>query len=373
MNYPLIGTVCSIWLLAACLQAPAQVSQRVNLRDWGYQPPEGASSRFQRQLSAQFISVGNNAEMAVGFVTRDRTGLATRELPPLSFHVIRFTKFGKFRGQLTIPTSSWNENALFYGSDNSLLVRTGTKLTLLSPGMERIAERDLGVTRDTVRINWKIYPLPSRAGFLLYNYRKSETSIALLNWNNLTPIKECPYSPDDRVLSVTSDDLLSFHPTRARNPLRRVVEGSAICGDSMFSYSWEGGPTAAILLEDNNLLLAGGSSSIRFVVRSEVQWLDTFDKKSEVVSNNVQSTADGHIVAIAVKRFAGGSQFLDISRKLKAVRIIVYEAKNGKRVLEIPVQPTPSAEFDFAIGPMGDVLAIVSDGILQLVSSIGHS
>src|SRR5271166_4676618 len=108
MNRLLVATAFSLCIIVACRQMSAQAPQRVDLRKWGYRVPEDASSRFQRQLSSQLISVGNHGEIAVGFVTRDRRGLATREVPPLSFHVVRFTRSGTFLSQLTIPTPSWH-------------------------------------------------------------------------------------------------------------------------------------------------------------------------------------------------------------------------------------------------------------------------
>lgn len=367
MTRLLLGTAYSLCIIVGSLQMSAQAPQRVDLREWGYKTPEDSSSHFQRQLSSQLISVTNHGETAVGFVTRDRRGLATRELPPLSFHILRFTRSGKFISQLTIPTPSWHENALFYGSHNTLLVRTGTKLSLLSPEMERVAERELSAIRDSALINWKIYPLPNRTGFVLHNYRESNTSIALLNWDDLKPIKECPFSQYDQVLSVSNNDILSFHPSRADAPLRRAVEAGELCGRSQFSYSWEGGGAAATLIDDDSVVLGGGGSSVRLVVRDKVRWEETFDKNSDVVSDNIKSSADAHFVVIAVEKLAGGSQLLDIPRKLKALRVIVYEVKTGKKVSDIPLQSSSSSEFDFALSPAGDVLAIVSDGFLEIV------
>ena len=70
---------------------------------------------------------------------------------------------------------------------------------------------------------------------------------------------------------------------------------------------------------------------------------------------------------IAVEKLAGGSRLLDIPRKLKALRVIVYEVKTGKKVSDIPLQSSSSSEFDFALSPAGNVLAIVLDGFLEIV------
>ena len=109
MTRLLSGTAYSLCIIVGSLQMSAQAPQRVDLREWGYKTPEDSSSHFQRQLSSQPISVTNHGETAVGFVTRDRRGLATRELPPLSFHILGFARSGKFISQLAIPTPSWHE------------------------------------------------------------------------------------------------------------------------------------------------------------------------------------------------------------------------------------------------------------------------
>ena len=362
-----VATRCFICLTLICIHVSAQERLRIDLRGWDYKSPESAVSRFRTQLSSQIISVAPNGEVVLGFVTRDRTGLATRELPPLSLHVVRFAKNGKFLAQSAVPTPSWYENAVFYGSNDTLLIRAGTKLYLFSQNMERLADKDLPLTSDSGMIDWKIRPLPSRNTFLLYNYRGTETSIALLRWSDLKPVKECAYDPNDQLLSVSQSNLLSFRPGGSKDPLGRTVIVTEICGSSRFSYSWEGNATSAALIDDDTFILAGGSSSVGIVAGNKVRWTDAFDRKSDVVNSHVEVTADSQIVAIAVKKFEGGSKFLDISPKLKSVKIVVYQAASGKKILECTVNPPPSDGFDYALSPDGDVLAIVSDGFLEIV------
>lgn len=362
------ATRCLIYLTLVCIPASAQERVRVDLRGWGYKSPQSDASRFQTQLSYQIISVAPNGEVVVGFVTRDRTGLATRELPSLSLHVLRFAKDGKLLSQGSVPTQNWYANAVFYGSNNTLLIRAGTKLYLFSVNMEQLAEKELPPTPDSGMIDWIIRPLPDRDAFLLYHYRRADTSIALLRWSDLKPTKECAYNPYDELLSVSKRNLLSFRPGGAKDPLGRTAEVSEICGSSRFAYSWRGDATSAALLDDDSLILAGGRSSVSVVADGKVRWTDAFDRKSDVISSHVEVSADSQMIAIAVEKFAGGSQFLDISQKLKGVRIAVYQAKNGKKISESVVNPSPTDGFDYALSPNGDVLAIVSDGFVEILS-----
>ncbi len=50
------------------------------------------------------------------------------------------------------------------------------------------------------------------------------------------------------------------------------------------------------------------------------------------MTDHVEVSADGEIFAIAVKTFAGGNRFLDISSHLKRERVVVYKSGDGKRI-----------------------------------------
>lgn len=363
-NLPL----CRWLVFVAALSVPAAAqATRVDLRQWGYKEPE-ARERYQASLSSQVISVAPSGDVVVAFVTRDRTGLATRELPALSLHVVRFSKLGEFLSQGSVPTPNWYDNSVYYGSNDGLLVRAGPKLYVFSLHMVRLALKDLPPTPNSVTINWRIYPLPDRDEFLLYNFRHTDTSISLLRWSDLKPIKECSFSPSDQLLSTFRNNLLSLRASLAAQPLRRTVDVAEICGPNRFSYSWNGQATHATLIDDDSFLVGEEDSSINFVVNGKVQWNTAFNKKSDIVSGHTEVAADGSRLAIAVKTFRGGNRFLDISRKLKGINVLLYQAKNGQRVLKVPVWPTPTSTFDFALSSRGDVLAILSDGFVELVS-----
>jgi len=266
-----------------------------------------------------------------------------------------------------IPTPSWNENAILTGANGDLLIRTGAKLNLLSSQMQYLKDRELPSTLDGTHVYWRIFPLPSRRGFLLHKLWGPDESIGLYNWNDLKPIRECAYSPHDEPLSVSNKNILSFRPGRKENPLRREVSVSEICGSFQSAYAWDEEPMSAALADDSSIILAGGGPSVSLVANDKVQWKHVFNKKSDVVSNHVEVSADGQVLAMAVKEFRGGSRVFDISSKLKSIEVVVYQAKTGEKVLAVSVNPTPSSSFDFALSPLGDVLAIVSDGFMEIV------
>ena len=102
----------------------------IDLTEWGYIPRPNFRPVAQRY--SQCISVGPGGRVAVGFVTRDRTGLATRALPPLSLHVIQFGSEGAFLRQDIVPTSGWDDNSILFTARGDLLVRSDEKLRFFS-------------------------------------------------------------------------------------------------------------------------------------------------------------------------------------------------------------------------------------------------
>jgi hypothetical protein len=355
---------CLPYLLASASHASAQ-SIRVDLKEWGYKPPENISGEFYTEMPSHLISIGVNGDTAVSFVTRDRLNLATRQIPPLSLHVVQFTANGKFLSQFLIPTPSWNENSVSLGSNGKYLLRTGDKLVLLSPNTEQLAEIGLPTSQKSVRLFWHVFPFPDRSAALLYHQFSRDSIVSLLSWDDLKPIRECKLQGDDvTVESVSNKNMLIKKFSRG---LTRMFEIREICGAAQPAYTWQGDPLDATLTNDDNMLLAGFASVVRFVAGGKIEWADAFNKKSDMVDPHVEVGAGGRVLAVAVKTFVGGSRFLDIGPLLRSIKIVVYDAPTGKRVLEMPITPTPASMFDFALSPRGDILAVVSDGSLAIV------
>jgi hypothetical protein len=356
----------SICLVVAALPMAAQEPRRIDLRAYGYQLDTPPRLLLLVGSSPQIVSVGRNDETTVGFVTRGRKELARRELPSLDLHVLRFAKDGGLLFQGTIPTSSWDHNAIISGSNGTLLIRTDTKLGLYSPALERLAEMDLPSTLSSFTVTWDISPLPNRKEFLLIRY----SSIRLLDWSDLRPIRECATKEFRLPSSASNKEVLFLSSDPRDDPDRQMVEITELCGQSHFTYSWakHREPYGAVLVNDSSILLAGGSSSISLVAGNEVRWTDRFDRKSDVVSHHVEVSADGQTLAIAVIRFKrkGWYEFFDMAAKVKSTRLVVYQAQSGKRISEIFVNPNPSLMFDFGLSPAGDILSILSDGFLEI-------
>ena len=355
-------TLC--YLLAFLGIVPSASAQRFDLTMWGYKPPENVAGENYKQMPSQLISIGTNGEVAASFVTRDRSGLASRDLPPLSLHIVRLTRDGKFLSQGLVPTPSWYENAILWGGNGNFIVRAGDRVLLLSPELKQLAEKQIPLNRNGVWIYWHLFPLLDRKAALLYGSLWPNQPVSLLSWDGLKPIVQCDTGPDVSVESVSNRNLLVRLPGRG---LDRQIQIRQICGATQLSYSWRGDPLGAVLTSEDTVFLAGTSPVVKFVSSGRVQWADVFDKKSDMVDSHVEVNADGHVLAVAVRTFGGGNRILDIGAHLKSIKIVVYETANGKRLLETPVVPTPSSVFDFALSPEGDMLVAMSDGILTFI------
>src|SRR5581483_2378442 len=65
---------------------------------------------------------------------------------------------------------------------------------------------------------------------------------------------------------------------------------------------------------------------------------DSFDNHDSV-ADHVESSANGQILAVAVKGFIGGNRLFDLSAQLARARIVIYRSLDEQRILKVPVQP----------------------------------
>jgi hypothetical protein len=167
-----------VFLLSVCALMVSMhlVAQnlRLDLTQWGYKPPDSKRREYLSSLPLHTVSVGPGDEIAVGFVTRD-LGLGTRELPPLTFHVLVFTREGAFVWHKEFPTASWFENGVYSGVDGNLVVRAGEKLVLFSSHFEQRAEKPIPRAPKSGYQNWIVFPLPNRDALLLHHLRYADS------------------------------------------------------------------------------------------------------------------------------------------------------------------------------------------------------
>ena len=361
--------------LCSCLYAEVW---QVDLDQYGYlkPPPRGVFPEGSLSIS-RYVDFDREGNVIVGLVTRgavqpQQPNKMTPQFASLIWRTLVFDRYERLLARNDIPAGSWHENSLFAAGDGNLLIRTSNKVKLLSSKGKTLAERSLPLV-DAAGYNrfWWILPFPNRRFFLLHETVTRERTDEVLDARDLAIVSHC--SEDQQIASVSDQFVLS----RSYVPSSRVGIPDALrltikkfCGELEFALDVnqaESTPFYACLLNDHTVVLAGSAPSIVLNDNGKEQWRDSFDRKHDSVDNRVRADESGTVFAVLVKTWAGGSKFLDINPHLKALTIVVYAAKDGKRLLEVPVMPLPSSVLDFAVSMDGKYLGITFDGELRLI------
>lgn len=360
---------CWIVVLSAFATAAAQ-TRHVDLRQWGYAPPlrTYANSVFREGPGdPQLLSFFTNGDLIVGFVTRENSGLTTREHSLMNLHAITFSEEGVFRSKREFSTTDWYGNELFTANKDELLVRMGTDLVLYSQDNKQLAKRELQ------NRNPLVFSLPNHNAFVTESTRGDlahfQRVLELLDSQSLETINTC-FCTKCWLLSASNHNML-IDNTDDYHPVFRTAV-IQFCGPLQFKYEWridtKEHANWATLTDDSHFLLAGGMAPIEFFDRGTRQWKDSFNQKHDEVDRKVAIDEKGDRFAVLVQTYVGNSDFWDLNGRLKSERIVVYNSASGKRLAEIPVEHLPSIIFNFKLSPDGKLLAILSDGDLQLNS-----
>jgi hypothetical protein len=115
-------TVCaSIYVRA---QSQGAKLSTFDLRSYGWQPlPKRHSGQGGEWpgISSPQLSTDHKGRVLVGFTAHENYGLATRERPGLSFHLLRFTPEGKIDLSLVLPTKDYFTNGFYLGANDQIL------------------------------------------------------------------------------------------------------------------------------------------------------------------------------------------------------------------------------------------------------------
>jgi|WetSurMetagenome_2_1015567.scaffolds.fasta_scaffold67788_1 hypothetical protein len=366
----------SIVLIIGCLLSYSYLhaaSWNIDLHQYGYmKPPSRGVYPEGAQSVSQYLDFTVEGNIVAGLVTR--TSGASSSIPEfssLTWRTLVFGLDGKLIAKSETPTKSWHENALFAGSKGTLLIRTANKLTLISEDGNSIAKKVLSTEINDSRAYWWIYPFPNRQSFLL---SEAHGQIEVINSGDLKTRANCTINEFAETVTGVSDNrtlIKSNVRSTTGKPhamLRLAVKRT--CGVLEFSFDFqpnEYSPMETHLLSDKKVLMAGSAPSIILYEEGKEQWRDSFDNKHDLIDYRVRADAQGMFFALLIKTFAGGSDFWDTNSHLKAMKVIVYSASNGKRLLEVPITPLPGSIFDFALSRDGKHLAILSDGELRLI------
>lgn len=317
------GIACLALLpLGTAVPASPPHSGPVDLRKWGYVAPPRPGASYGESYPSRLVSVHENGSVLVGFVTRDGEALGTRERPTLILHVVAFDREGKFLSELKFPTTMWEDNEIFSVAAGNVLVRTPGALTLCSEDGKVLAKKNLADPDIIVRA------FPNREGVTV---QRPHNGLEILSSRDLTTVKSCPYSYGE-ISSISNHNFAIHFSERLTDALPYRLRVSEMCGPTQFEYRWRVPGGFPMLLDDRRFVI-DGFSSIELIDRDALRWQHSFGRGES--AGELESDENGTILAVALSKYVGGSDLLDINGHLKIMRIIIYRTSDGKRLAQV--------------------------------------
>lgn len=373
----------AILLFGTCSSVYAQFQTakivKFKLEVYGWQPlPQRQPGQHGEHpgTPSHLISIDHNNRVLVGFSARENYSLATREHPGLSFHILRFAPAGKIDLTLALPTKDYFTNGLYLGAKDQILARANDLLQVFSEAI-KTADDDVA---------WQpLAPCPSDCYF---GHSFNRRTIILRT-------SEKPFNFDNLIYTVL--DTSSSSPSVVQTCSRMAFYAEKISSKFAYwpNYDRDDGRTVRFPfcdvenyqelsltrgggffpLSDDAFLLLGSDEERRGVVKlfgmdGKVRFQHTMSEKNDVPQYYVGywATSDerGDRFAFTVETWRGGSRYFDISGKLVARRIVVYDEK-GLELASVPVSTAYHRDFDFSLSPDGHRLAILDEGVVTVV------
>lgn len=375
--------IFSVLLFGTCSPASAQFQTakivKFKLEGYGWQPlPQRQPGQHGEHpgTPSHLISIDHNNRVLVGFSARENYSLASREHPGLAFHIVRFTPAGKPDLSVALPTKDYFTNGLYLGANDQILARANDLLQVFSVA-NKAADED---------VSWRpLAPCPNDCYIGSSFSRRTmilRTSEKPLDFDNSTYTVLDTSSSSPSVVQTCSrmafyaekvTDKFAYWPNYDRDNNRTVR--FPFCEVNNFQeLPWTGGG-GFFPLNDDAFLLLGSDKDRRGVVKlvgwdGQVRFQHTMSDKDDVPQYYVGfwATSDerGDRFAFTVDTWHGGSRFLDISGKLIARRIVVYDER-GHELASVPVSTAYKRDFDFSLSPDGHRLAILEEGVVTVV------
>ncbi len=375
--------IFSILLFGTCSSVYTQFQTakivKFKLEGYGWQPlPQRQPGQHGEHpgTPSHLISIDHHNRVLVGFSARENYNLASRAHPGLSFHILRITPAGKIDLSLVLPTKDNFTNGLYLGANDQILARANDLIQVFPAAIK---------TADEV-VAWRpLAPCPSDC-YVGFSFSRRtiilRTSKEPFDFDHLTYTVLDTSSSFPLVVQTCSrmafyaekiTDKFAYWPNYDRDDNRTVR--FPFCDVNNFQeLSWTGGG-GFFPLNDDAFLQLDSDKDRRGVVKlvgrdGQVRFQHTMSEKNEVPQYYIGfwATSDerGDRFAFTVDTWRGGSRFFDISGKLVARRIVVYD-ESGHELASVPVSTTYKRDFDFSLSPDGHRLAILDGGEVTVV------
>jgi len=262
-------------------------------------------------------------------------------------------------------TRDWYTRAHYssiHSTAGGVLVRTGSKLTLLSKDFSEIDKTTLpdfdrcivsvSGTQRTILINC----LNNELKISRFDVLEGNTLQLKYSWSESPPLY-AGYSVTDSgiVASDESQRAVIFSKFESRK-WDRIFKCTATCLHLFMAVADD-----FIFSICKDISLSRNSSLTLSSMDGQVLLTDQFDK-GENLSSEPAISQNGRVVALLLNTVKIQRKILAESTELRtATHIAVFDLSLKKRILTINVSPLPKNDCDFALSPDGLKLAILND------------
>lgn len=309
------------------------------------------------------LAFSGEHEIAVAYLSHERTGLATREEPAYSLNLVMLGTAGEQTAKAAFATQTSANRGLYVGKSGKFLVFANGRLELLSTALK--SEKRV-ILSEGAKPAITILPSVDRQTILTLNTAPTGTLVDLWDANSLEKISSCTMqgSWPDSLINDVDAGLVSD----ASSPETHQVAIGRVCGKHRVIYKWTGDPEFPAMISENAILLGGAYSHFQIIREGEGIIKEEHFGKRDLVDSEIRQSADGAFFAVAIKTFRGGSSFFDVSPHLSGLRIVVFSSQGLSKVADIRVPHIPKNRFDFSLSPQGSRIAILTDDYLQVFS-----
>lgn len=351
---------------------PAKMT-RIKLEDYGWQSLPEEQTREWVGTRSRSVSIDHKGRVLVGFTVRENQGLADREHPGLSFHILRFSSEGKVDLSLTLPTDNWFNNGFFQGPDDRIYARANNALQFLSGEADADDASSVWNTLASCSMDCWINQSPSRRTLIVRELQgPSRYTYTVIDVSSSIPrvAQSCPW------IALQAETITDRYAYQSTDGIHMDARRWLLCDrehDTELPLDMLKGTIAP--LSDEAFLLLGTGKERRGVElvasNGQVKFQQEMPKHDIVVWQQIRVDQSGDRFAFTVETWKGGSQALDISGKRVARRVVVY-SENGQQLASVSVNPVYDSlryqrEFDFSLSPDGHRVAILDQGVVTVV------
>ena len=373
--FSILAAVLCVFARAHAQSAtPSTSTLRLENYGWQILPP----GEYYEHLGAHSrnLWIDHSGRVLVGFTVRENSGLATRQHPGHSLHILRFTPEGKMDLSLVLPTNNWYNNGFYLGPDDQILARANDLLQWFLPDdLEKgggtwqplaACPRDCFVRQSFSRRTLILRVEPPTGGPDRSTYTILDTSSTPRVVRTCSQMAFYGGHITDRFaywMNYDRDDGLMvrfpFCDLDHYEDFPRLVRG-----------------TSGYVLDDATLLKIGfthdGPVYLELLgLDGQVRFSRRMPKHEFINPYDIATDRNHDRFAIMVNTVRGAHSRLDIGGNLVARRVVVY-SEAGEEVASIPVDTRYHRDSDFSMSPDGHRLAILDEGVVTVVNLEQH-